>query len=146
MLAGVHRTHEIDVQAGFPVVERGPDGKRRRIVDQHVDAAERLLSVVQEGAEGLGVGGVAGRCIGVGARVGNFAVSRSAVSPRAQVATFAPSAASPSAIERPMPRLPPMTMQFLPCSSRFMGLPGTMEDGSIIEGSSPPGRKQQTSG
>ncbi len=49
--------------------------------------------------------------------------SSSASAPRAQIATFAPSRAKPSAMARPMPLLAPVTMTPLPFSPRSMSLP-----------------------
>ena len=47
-------------------------------------------------------------------------VASSAFGSRAQIETSPPAAAKPSAMARPMPRLPPQTTAFLPVKSIFM--------------------------
>src|SRR5512143_3410463 len=68
----------------------------------------------------------------------NAAAAPSAFAPsRPQMATFAPLPASPSAIERPMPREPPVTRATLPDRSMFMPHPGRRgggPDGRIEDG------------
>src|SRR5438874_2897647 len=55
---------------------------------------------------------------------------------RPAIATSAPASASPHAIPRPMPPLPPVTIATLPCKSNgFMA--GMVEEWPIMDGSEP---------
>ena len=87
--------------------------KARRVVDQYIDAAERSVRRVEEARERGRIADVAGLSKAVTPRAANsLRTLARASAPRAQIATLAPSSANASAIERPMPQLPPVTITF----------------------------------
>ena len=89
------------------------------VVDDDVDGAERRPRRVGCGLHRLGAGDVGGhrqRVDAVAARGDSAAVAASASMPRARSTRFTPSRASPRAIARPMPLLPPVTTAVRPLS------------------------------
>ncbi len=115
---------QVDVQHPRPL-RRGLLARRHRgaaadVADQNVDRAPLLLDIVHQRLRGGRIGDVG--CMERGAAA-DLAGSRLRPSrPRAASATLAPSAASASAMAKPMPRLAPTTNATRPSRSSFIGL------------------------
>ena len=120
-----HGVHEVDVEAGQPVLLGVRDRQRADVGHDDVEPAERLRGLLHPGGQRVAVADVDAPC--------PVTVPRVAAAPprsrrprrrsRAQKPTTAPSSRKASTMARPMPRVPPVTRTRLPVSCRSMAWP-----------------------
>ncbi len=120
MAAADHR-HHVDAERGLPARLVIGMAESRGVVDENVEPAQRCDGLGHIGLDRLGLGEVERGGMGGDAVRLDLAPRRlQRPGVRAQIETAAPPAAKPSAMERPIPRLPPITTTCLPANSFVM--------------------------
>ena len=119
-----HGVQEVDLELVDERLVGAVHVERADVGDRDVDAAERFGARLDPADQRGAIGDVERPT----ERLDAFFLerrhgARHPVRPRAQIATWQPSAASVSAIARPMPLLPPVMMAFLPASPRSIVCP-----------------------